>query len=124
MTNSIDRLTPEYRFSLMSIRWEASGVRLDRALTSSSVIMQMIEDLGIAGPADVGYYSGMVDSTFSYAQLFTASIRHVTLSSIVISNNTLHFFSRPVHLNALRFETGRFISGQHYQIASVVNPPL
>jgi hypothetical protein len=40
------------------------------------VIVQMIEDLGIAVPADVGYYSGWVDSTAFYAQLFTASIRN------------------------------------------------
>jgi hypothetical protein len=37
----------------------------------------MIEDLGIAAPADVGYYSGMVDSSFSFAQLLTASIRAI-----------------------------------------------
>jgi len=34
----------------------------------------MIEDLGIAAPADVGYYSGMVDSSFSFAQLLTVSV--------------------------------------------------
>ncbi|KAF8299928.1 MFS general substrate transporter [Clavulina sp. PMI_390] len=31
----------------------------------------MIEYLGIAGPEDVGYYSGIVDSCFSFSQLFT-----------------------------------------------------
>ncbi|KAG9091891.1 hypothetical protein FS749_016163 [Ceratobasidium sp. UAMH 11750] len=35
-------------------------------------INQMIEDLGIAdSPAQVGFYSGVVDSIFSFAQLFT-----------------------------------------------------
>jgi hypothetical protein len=32
----------------------------------------MIEDLGVANsPAQVGFYSGIVDSIFSFAQLFT-----------------------------------------------------
>ncbi|KAF8299925.1 MFS general substrate transporter [Clavulina sp. PMI_390] len=34
-------------------------------------VNQMIEDLGIATPENVGYYSGMVDSCFSFAQLLT-----------------------------------------------------
>lgn len=34
-------------------------------------INQMIEDLGLAEPANVGYYSGLVDSTFSFAQFLT-----------------------------------------------------
>ena len=34
----------------------------------------MIEDLGIASPTDVGYYSGMVDSAFSLAELLTVRI--------------------------------------------------
>jgi len=41
----------------------------------------MIEDLGIAAPADVGYYSGMVDSSFSFAQLLTVSVLPI-ISSI------------------------------------------
>lgn len=46
----------------------------------------MIEELGIAAPADVGYYSGMVDSMFSIAQLFTVRLR---LSIIVNRQNYL-----------------------------------
>ena len=34
----------------------------------------MIEDLDIASPTDVGYYSGMVDSAFSLAELLTVRI--------------------------------------------------
>lgn len=34
----------------------------------------MVEDLHIADPADVGYYSGMVDSIFSLSQLFTVRL--------------------------------------------------
>lgn len=33
----------------------------------------MIEDLGIASPTDVGYYSGLIESLFSVSQLFTVS---------------------------------------------------
>ncbi|KAF8299932.1 MFS general substrate transporter [Clavulina sp. PMI_390] len=34
-------------------------------------VNQMIEDLGIAAPEDVGYYSGIVESCFAFVQLFT-----------------------------------------------------
>lgn len=34
----------------------------------------MIEDLGLAEPANVGYYSGLVDSTFSFAQFLTVRL--------------------------------------------------
>ena len=44
----------------------------------------MIEDLGIAGPEDVGYYSGMVDSSFSFAQLLTVRILFTTFSSRIV----------------------------------------
>ncbi|KAF8299924.1 MFS general substrate transporter [Clavulina sp. PMI_390] len=34
-------------------------------------VNQMVEDLGIAAPENVGYYSGLADSCFSFAQLLT-----------------------------------------------------
>ena len=47
--------------------------------------LQMIEDLGIASPADVGYYSGMIDSAFSFAQLLTVRIiRCLALQNLVL----------------------------------------
>lgn len=57
----------------------------------------MIEDLGIAEPADVGYYSGMVDSAFSFAQLFTVSQVDRALNSnarirTADSDNNIPFF--------------------------------
>lgn len=35
----------------------------------------MIEDLGIAEPVDIGYYSGLVDSCFALMQVFTVSLK-------------------------------------------------
>lgn len=43
----------------------------------------MIEDLGIAEPVDVGYFSGLVDSSFSFAQLLTVrSFDHIAPSPL------------------------------------------
>ena len=53
----------------------------------------MIEDLGIAAPANVGYYSGMVDSSFSFAQLFTASIRPI-ITVFLSRIETSHLITR------------------------------
>ncbi|KAF8321578.1 MFS general substrate transporter [Clavulina sp. PMI_390] len=49
-------------------------VRLAEPINFSQLfpyINQMIEDLKISAPEDVGYYSGLIDSSFSLAQLFT-----------------------------------------------------
>lgn len=70
----------------------------------------MIEDLGIAGPEDVGYYSGMVDSSFSFAQLLTVRILFTTFSSRTVLTTA----PGTIKIN-------RFISGHHSQTASVVN---
>ena len=37
----------------------------------------MIEELEIAAPAEIGYYSGLVDSMFYVAQLFTVRLADI-----------------------------------------------
>jgi len=55
----------------------------------------MIEDLGIAAPADVGYYSGMVDSSFSFAQLLTASNLAI-ISPLLLTTFFTSFFAADI----------------------------
>lgn len=52
----------------------------------------MIEDLRIAEPADIGYYSGMVDSSFSFAQLLTVRLHTFLYGRSLDFPDLVHFF--------------------------------
>jgi hypothetical protein len=70
----------------------------------------MIEDLGIAAPADVGYYSGLVDSAFSFAQLLTVSIH-------IVSHHWSRLLTTLITGVMACFESNRFISGHPFRTA-------
>lgn len=75
----------------------------------------MIEELGIAEPAEVGYYSGRVESVYSFAQLFTVG-PIIPMAYCFFTDRFCFFLEcRPVE------SISRRITGHPYQTVLGVN---